>query len=452
MAKRIFLIAGEPSGDALGAALMQGLKAQSQEPVEFRGIGGDKMKAEGLQSLLPMEDLCVIGIWEVIWQLRRLMKIIHGLVEEIEEFDPHALVTIDLPDLNFQVASKIRKRGKTNAKLIHYVAPSVWAWRKKRADKISKFLDGVMCLLPFEPQYFPKIKAEFVGHPLVELYRQGDGDSFRRARNISPETKTLGLLFGSRMSEFKTHSELLKKAASMLVEIYPDMQLIVPTLPALEYEAMSLAPELPAPACIVSNVNLKWDAFAACDVAVAVSGTVGLELAFAKVPHIIVYKTHPITWAIMKLLVKVKYAHLANILLEKPVIPEFLQNKAQPIPIGKALLKLYKVEEARAKQAEVTQTLRDMLGGNDARTPSVRAADFVLSMIEGLVKTGRLPRPLKPKPESKVPAPGAITGQIESEAEEEIAERPAMKPLPIPLGDEIARLVNLAMSLIPKKK
>ena len=199
MTKRIFLIAGEPSGDALGAKLMQALKAQSKEPIEFRGVGGEKMEAQGLNSLIPMEDLCVIGIWEVMWQISRLMKIMRGMVEEIEEFDPHALVTIDLPDFNFQVASKIRKRGKTNAKLIHYVAPSVWAWRKGRADKVSKFLDGVMCLLPFEPKYFPKIKAEFVGHSLVEVQRSGNRDEFRserRPRDKTPQPRSKWFLQG----------------------------------------------------------------------------------------------------------------------------------------------------------------------------------------------------------------------------------------------------------------
>lgn len=447
MAKKIFLIAGEPSGDALGAKLMQGLKAQSKEPVEFRGIGGEKMEAEGLDSLLPMEDLCVIGIWEVMWQLPRLIKIMKGLVEEIEEYDPHALVTIDLPDFNFQVADKIKKRGKTNAKRIHYVAPSVWAWRKGRADKVSKFLDGVMCLLPFEPKYFPKIRAEFVGHSMVESRKAPDGAGFRAARNIPPETKTLGLLFGSRVSEVKANSDVIKEAASMLVEVYPDMQLIIPTLPRLEYEILAMAPDFPAPACIVSNQDLKWDAFAACDAAIAVSGTVGLELAIAKVPHVIVYKTHAMTWAAMKMLVKVKYAHLANILLGKPVIPEFLQGRARPMDIGKKLLRIYKVPEESAKQSEALDQLLDILGANAPKPPSVRAAEFVLSMTEGMVKVDK-PKPVKSKPK----APPKPTVEEVEEDEEEIEPRQPMKPLPIPMGADIARLVNAVMSLVPQKK
>jgi lipid-A-disaccharide synthase len=146
MAKSVFLIAGEPSGDALGAPLMRGLKEQGLSEANISGIGGDLMQAEGLESLLPMDDICVMGLWEVVWHLPRLLRLIEGLVEEIEERNPDVLVGIDLPDFNFQIAKRLRKRGVFKGKILHYVAPSVWAWRPGRAKDVASFLDGMMCL------------------------------------------------------------------------------------------------------------------------------------------------------------------------------------------------------------------------------------------------------------------------------------------------------------------
>ncbi len=165
----IFLIAGEPSGDNLGGALISSIRQKSPN-AEFFGIGGDIMTAQGLQSLLPMEEICVMGVFEVVTQIPRLLKLIQGVVEEIEARQPDILVTIDLPDFNFQVAKRLKKRGIFNGKIVHYVAPTVWAWRPGRAEKISEFLDGLLCLFPFEPAYFHpyNLRADYVGHPLIE--------------------------------------------------------------------------------------------------------------------------------------------------------------------------------------------------------------------------------------------------------------------------------------------
>jgi lipid-A-disaccharide synthase len=383
MTKKIFLIAGEPSGDALGAKLMKALKEQSPEPIEFMGVGGPRMQDQGLESLLPMDELCVMGIWEVISQLPRLIKLIKGMVTEIENRDPDALITIDLPDFNFEVASRIRKRGKTKAKLIHYVAPSVWAWRPKRAIWVSEFLDGLICLFPFEPRFFPKLRTEFVGHPLIEERQDGDGAAFRARNGIPPDAKTLGLFFGSRAGELKVHGPILKDVAALLLEQYPDLHLIIPTLSNLEFDVLKIIESLDCPKFVVTDLEAKWDAIAACDRAVAVSGTVGLELALAGVPHVVTYKAHPLTWLIVRRMAKVNYAHLANILLGAPVIPEYLQGKANAVEISKGILKLYKVETEAAKQTDRTADLRKLLGTSFEEAPSAKAASFVLSLIFG---------------------------------------------------------------------
>lgn len=383
MAKKIFIIVGEPSGDALGAKLITALKARAPEPLEITGIGGLKMESAGMKSLLPMDELCVMGLWEVVSHLPRLLKLIKGVVEEIEKRKPDIVITIDLPDFNFEVASRLKKRGISQAKIIHYVAPSVWAWRPGRAEKISKFLDGLICLFPFEPAHFPKLRAEFAGHPLIESnIGNGDGAVFRKKYGIPENAKTLGLFFGSRPAELKTMGGILKGVALNLKATYPDLHVIVPTLPSLEFEIIRIMENFDCPATVITNPDARVGAFAACDAAVAVSGTIALELAYAGIRHVIAYKAHPATWAVMKLIVKVKYAHLANILLNEKIVEEFLQGKARVDKITPAVLEFYKNPESANKMKEKSGKLRTLLGADSAQPPSARAADFVLSFLK----------------------------------------------------------------------
>jgi lipid-A-disaccharide synthase len=383
MTQTIFMIAGEASGDDLGAGLIRALRGYSKAPLDVVGVGGEKMTAAGLKSLLPMSELNVMGISEVVAHLPRLLRLIGAMVEEIEERNPAAVVTIDLPDFNFQVAARLKKRGKYKGKLIHYVAPSVWAWRAGRAKKISQFLDGIMCLFPFEPAYFPKIKAAYVGHPVIEhKILPGVGQTFRETHSIPPEAKTLGLLFGSRPHELKASKDVLLKSAALVKSKYPDLHLIIPTLPHLEYEMFQITNAVDIPMSVVSEPERKWEAFAACDAAIAVSGTVGLELAYAGIPHVITYKVNPTTWMAMKALVKVKYAHLGNILLNEPAIDEFLQGKSEPIGIGRAILKIFKVPGEREKRIASMNRIREKLMDGNDKAPSLRAAEFVMEMIK----------------------------------------------------------------------
>ena len=382
MTNSIFMIAGEASGDDLGAGLIGALRGQLRQPFEITGVGGPKMIAAGMNSLLPMSELNVMGISEVVSHLPRLLRLIGAMVEEIETRNPVAVVTIDLPDFNFQVLSRLKKRGKYKGKMIHYVSPSVWAWRPGRAKKISAFLDGIMCLFPFEPAFYPTIKAAYVGHPVVEQKILPDaGRHFRERNSIPPECKTLGLFFGSRPAELKASRDVLIKTAQLVATKYPDLHVIVPTLPHLEYEILQITNNVDLPISVITAPEMKWEAFAACDAAVAVSGTVGLELAYAGVPHVITYKVNPATWMAMKALVKVKYAHLGNILLNEPAIDEFLQSKSNPVDIGRAILKIYKIPGEREKRIASMDKIREKLKDGHDKKPSLRAAEFVLGMI-----------------------------------------------------------------------
>ena len=382
MSKTVFLIAGEPSGDALGASLIKGLKAQGVTQEGIFGIGGDLMAEEGLKSLLPMQELCVMGLWEVLGQLPRLLHLIQGVVEEVEKRQPDVVVTIDLPDFNFRVAEKLKKRGIFKGKIVHYVAPTVWAWRADRAKKIAAYLDGVMCLFPFEPPYFEKhgLKAEYVGHPLIEMDKSGfDGPTFRHARGIEDSDICLGVFFGSRVRELKAHSKIFLETMDVLEEQYSNIHFIIPTLPNLEFEVLELVGSIGKSVHVVTEQNKKWDAIAACNAALAVSGTMGLELAYMGAPHAIAYKAHPLTWLILKLVVKTQYAHLANILLKDEVVPEFLQGKCSTARLAPALMELLNYPDVQNTQKEAFTKLNDMLQLEGGQTPSAKAASFVLS-------------------------------------------------------------------------
>ncbi len=439
MTQKIFLITGEHSGDVLGSGLMKALLEQAGEDnIEFSGIGGPLMEQHGFESLLPMDELCVMGLWEVIAHLPRLLKLIDAVVYEIEKFQPDVVVTIDLPDFNFQVAARLKKSG-SKARLVHYVAPTVWAWRPGRAKKVARFLDGLICLYPMEPPFFTKhgLKAEFVGHPLIE-HEPGDADgkSFRERFGIPVDAPVLGLFFGSRVSELNTHSAILMKMADVVKEHYEDLNVIVPTLPNLEYEMKQLMVGAKYPAFVLINPDEKWDEFAACDVALAVSGTVGLELAYMGVPHAIAYKMHPVSWLLVKLLVKTKYAHLANILLNEPVIPEYLQGKCNVVHITKGLLTLFKDENQRTTQTSKTGRLREILTATPGKSPSASAADFVLRIAKEpakilqkkSAKPAGKPKAIAPtkkpaaKMGSKIPAKKALGNKAEAKKPEEKKE------------------------------
>lgn len=383
MDKRVFLVAGEASGDALGANLIAGLKKQGIPQESFEGIGGELMAQEGLESILPMEELCVMGLWEVAGHLPRLLKLIQGIVEEIEESKPDFVVTIDLPDFNFQLAKKLKSRGIFKGKIIHYVAPSVWAWRPKRAENISKFLDGLMCLFPFEPKFFEPhgLKTQYVGHPLIEIDRESlNPERFRSEREISEDATCVGLFLGSRAQEIKTHKKAFVETLEVLGEQIDDFHVIVPTLPNLEYDLRKELEDADFEKHIVPAPSKKWDAIASCDLALAVSGTIGLELSYLGVPHLIGYKASPITAMIVKSMIKVNHVHLTNILLEEEAVPEFLQGKCNVQHMARAMLRLHKYPEEREKQHEAFKRLNDALRLENNQTPSDVAARFVLSV------------------------------------------------------------------------
>ena len=377
----IFLLAGEVSGDVLGGKLMASLKSRGGDHLSMSGIGGANMAAQGLDVLLPMEELNVMGITEVLFQLPRLLKLMAGIVEEIETRQPDIVITIDFPDFNFRLAERLKKRGIYKGKIIHYVAPTVWAWRPKRAQKIAKFLDGLLCLYPFEPEYFTPhgLPTCFTGHSIVEeTPERSDPLAFRASCAMADDTPTLGVFFGSRHGELKRLSKVITETAEYVGENVPNLHLIVPTLPHLEFDVREILDGCGLPYHITVTADEKWSAFRACNAAVAVSGTVGLELSYAGVPHIIGYKTSMMNYTIAKMLVKTEYAHLGNILMQEPIVPEFIQGACKSEVMSAELIDLLNDSGAQTTQRLAFQKLRTRLHNPERVAPSDKAAAFIL--------------------------------------------------------------------------
>ncbi len=402
----VFLIAGEASGDALGGAVMRALRDKCGGAVRFSGIGGAAMTREGLASLFPMQELSVMGLAEVVPKLRHFMKLIKQTIEAVRQEKPDILLTIDSPDFSLRVAKAVHRRfmnqsagrvmnqdlnrsvnrpeDMNRVKTVHYVAPSVWAWRPGRARRIARFLDGLICLLPFEPPYFEKegLPAIFAGHPVVDgPFARAQGARFRARAGIDPQRTMLGLLPGSRGAELTQTGVILVQAAAQILDQNPEIGLVIPTLPHLKKKIKELLLKIDSKKIfIVDSPDEKADAFAACDAALATSGTVGLELAAAAVPHVIAYRMNPLSWQMIRRMVRVKYAHLVNILLDAPVVPEFLQQDCTAdriVPVVRELLEGgARAQEQKARFVDAMQ----LLGQGRTPSPAERAADFILDL------------------------------------------------------------------------
>lgn len=377
----IFLIAGEPSGDALGARLMAALKVQTGGRVRFEGIGGPLMQAEGLDSLFPITDLAVFGVVEVLPRIALILRRIRQTAVAVRRLEPDAVVSIDSPDFCTRVWRRLRGQG---IPLIHYVAPTVWAWRPGRARKLAALLDHLLVLLPFEPPVFEKagLAATFVGHPVIEGgAADGDGPAFRRRHGIDPKAPLVCVLPGSRSGEIRQLLPIFAAAVRLLKGRHDDLAVTIPAVPEMAERIEAACRDWPVAPRIVSGEAEKFDAMAASNAALAASGTVALELALAGVPTVIAYRLHPVTWAVVSRMVRVDYVNIVNLLLGRPAVPELLQDDCNGALLADAVAELLEDGDIRTAQraafAEAMALLRPEGG-----TPSSRAARAVLAVIE----------------------------------------------------------------------
>lgn len=384
---KVYLIAGEASGDVLGSLLMKSLRAESPGVI-FHGVGGPLMEREGLHSLFPVTELSVMGIAEVLPKLKSLLGRIKETINHIKTIRPDIVITVDAPDFCFRVAKGLREQMERPPVLIHYVAPTVWAWRAGRAKKVADLYDGILCMFPFEPPYFQRhnMSAAYVGHPVMEQgYMDASGDEIRRELGIGKDETILGMMFGSRHGEVERNGKLLREVAEKVQEGYPDIHLLIPTLPHIEKDVRACLQGL-RNVHMICDPDRKPQVFSAMNAAVAVSGTVALELAVANVPHVIAYSMSPLTWEIIRRVVKVRHAHLANILLNKEVVPEFIQDDCTVDKIVTGLTPLLKFGNPVEVQCAEFATVRKLLHGKTKDIPSLQAARFVIDLYEQKAK------------------------------------------------------------------
>lgn len=378
----VYLVAGEPSGDLLGARLMAALAERSGGRVRFAGIGGENMAEQGLRSLVPLEELAVMGLVEVLPRLPNILKRLAQTIDDIERLRPDVVVTIDSWGFTGQIAKRLKARGSTVPRL-HYVAPMVWAWKEGRARKLAKRLDVLMTLLPNEPPFFEAhgLRAVHVGHPVIESGAgQGDGAAFRARHGIPAEAPLVVVLPGSRRSETQRLLPVFAQTAGLLAARFPGLRVVVPTVETVAADVAAAVAGWPVPALALRGRVEKYDAFAAADAALAASGTVALELALAALPNVVAYRLSPATAMIARRLLKVKWVNLVNILLDRAAVPELLQDDCRPDRLAAAVASLLEDPAARAAQrAGLAEAMRRLGLGGDS--PSRRAADLVLATI-----------------------------------------------------------------------
>ena len=381
----IWLIAGEPSGDLIGARLIEALKALTGDRIRVTGIGGEAMEAAGLQSRFPISDIAVMGLIEIIPRIPLIKRRMRETIAQIEVDKPAIVVSIDVPGFCYDVWKGLRGSG---IPLVHYVAPTVWAWRPDRAQKFARELDHLMALLPFAPPYFEKegLDCTFVGHPVLEGGAdQGNGVDFRETHGIGPAETAICVLPGSRRGELKRLAEVFRQSAVEIVKKHPDAVFVFPTVSYLRERVSELAESWPGRTVVVSSITEKFDAMQACNVAMAASGTVSLELAMARVPHLVAYRMNALTVWIVKLLYGVdqKYANLVNILLDREIIPEFIQERCRSDLIAGKICELLDDHAVREEQLKFTENALSTLRP-ESGLPSDAAASVVVSLLDAL--------------------------------------------------------------------
>lgn len=368
---RVALVAGEASGDILGAGLMQALKAQYPQ-IEFIGVGGPLMQAQGLNSYFPMERLSVMGLVEVLGRLPELLSRRKRLINTLIEAKPDVFIGIDAPDFNLTLELKLRQAG---IKTVHYVSPSVWAWRQKRVLKIREACDLMLTLFPFEAQFYQdhQVPVRFVGHPLADtIPQQADRAAARDALNLAQDQSVVALMPGSRGGEVSRLGSLFLDAAVRLRTLRPGIQFVLPCSSPerrAQLEQMLVGRDLP----LTLLNGRSHEALAACDAVLIASGTATLEALLYKRPMVVAYKVAPLTYRILKRLVTSAYISLPNLLAERLLVPEMIQDAATPETLAQLLAPLLDGGEVQTEGFDVIhRALR--------RDASVQAAQAVLQL------------------------------------------------------------------------
>jgi len=390
-ALKVFIIAGEPSGDKLGGNLMESLKTLTMGQVEFCGVGGEMMQAAGFKSLFPMADLTIMGLFEVIPSIPKIKRRITQTTKAAIDMRPDVLITIDSPDFCLRVGKKIRAEFP-NQFSAHYVAPSVWAWRPERAAKMAKTVNHVLALLPFEPPYMiaEGMTCDFVGHPATteDTPTKAQMKTVLGALGLKPTDEIISVLPGSRRSEIKRLMPIYLEAIKLILKERPQTKFVLPAARPILAELKSHLSGVtlpiqvldPTPFTPLEAEHRKRAVYAASRAAIATSGTIALDLAKQRCPMVVAYKASWLTERAVKRLAQIDRANLINIVTDSYVVPELLFEKCTSGAVAGAVLDILNDKEIRDAQiAALNDTMQQL--GEGGNPPGLRAAKSVLAAI-----------------------------------------------------------------------
>ena len=376
----LYLVAGESSGDALGARLMAALQRRRPE-LRFAGIGGAGMAAQGLQRRFPLDPLALMGFLEVLPRLHRLRRLLIETAADIATLRPAVVVTIDSPGFTLRL---LRRVAPTAIRRVHYVAPQVWAWREGRMRRYPGLWDRLLCLLPFEPEFFARhgLPASFVGHPVLESGADhGDAARFRARHAIPSEARVIAMMPGSRRTETARLLPILGATLDRLAAEMPDLRPVIPLAEPVAEAVRAATQGWAIQPVLVTEPQDKHDAFAASAAALTKSGTSTLELAMAGVPMLVTYRVNPLSAVLARRLLRVRHASLLNLISGRELVRELLQEVCTPVRLADALQRLLRDPAAAAAQREgfhaVLEALRPAAG-----LPSEAAAAALLELLD----------------------------------------------------------------------
>jgi lipid-A-disaccharide synthase len=378
----VFIVTGEPSGDAIGGALIAALMERTAGRMRVAGIGGERMAEQGLQSLVPLAELAVAGVVEVLPRAPLILRRVRETVSAIRALRPDAVITIDSAAFTWRIAHRLRRAGETMP-LVHYVAPMVWAWRPHRARVIARYYDHLLTLFPFEPPYFERVGLEstYVGHPVVESGAgEGDGARFRREHGIAGDALAIAALPGSRGGEVRRLMPVFGAALRLLQEEIGAFRVVVPTVENVAAAVAEGVREWPGNPIVVRGAAAKYDAFAASRAALAASGSVALELALARVPMAVAYRLNKLTESVLDRVLRVRQVNLVNLILDRKLVGEYLREDCTPPRLAEALATLIRDERVRAAHLSGYDEAMRLLGAGGP-SPSLNAADRILAII-----------------------------------------------------------------------
>lgn len=378
---KLYFIAGESSGDFIGASLIESLKSINQHDrnIEFYGVGGPRMQDAGINTLFSIDQINLMGFLEVFPHLLKVSKLIEKTVEDILFKNADMVITIDSPGFTYRVAERIKKIAP-HIKLVHVVAPSVWAYKPGRAKKYARIYNYLLTLLPFEPEYFISegLRSTCIGHPVLEQSFLKGTSNLRAEMNLKDQSKVIAVTPGSRKGEIRRHMPIIRMVFDKLFSTH-DIEVIF--VQPNDFNIKEIQKFLEGAKFNYSFSTDRLKAFAVSDCALAKSGTNTLEITASGIPQIVGYKLNPITFFLLKMMIRIRFASLINIISNREIIPEYIQSEFNVENLVLALSDLLRDREAGKSQVAEATKILEKIGLNAKEKPSIKAANIILNLL-----------------------------------------------------------------------